>query len=208
VDLMRNVPVLLHILIWYMVFLVLPGPADAIQFGDWLILSNRGIFLPGWVIDNSGLVLQFPVVDGLEILAGISMSPEYAAVLIGIGTYTAAFVAEIFRGAIISVPKGQWEAGHAIGLQRRAVFRKIVFPQAARAALPPLTSEYLGIVKNSSLAVAIGYQDLIGVGNSVLFETGQAIEVIGLIVVFYIIISLLVSFAMELVSRKAALKER
>jgi general L-amino acid transport system permease protein len=208
VDLMRNVPVVLHILVWYTVLLALPGPADAMHVGDWLVLSNRGLFLPGWVLEAGRLVFAPPHVDGLEIVAGTSMSPEYAALLTGITTYAAAFVAEIVRGAILAVPKGQWEGGYAIGLRRGVIFRRIVFPQAARSALPPLTSEYLGIVKNSSLAVAIGYQDLVGVGNSVLFETGQAVEVMAIIVFFYIAVSLLVSLVMELAGRSAALRQR
>ena len=208
VDVMRNVPVLLHIFLWYMVLLALPGPADALQLGDWLLLSNRGLFLPGWLLEDGHLVFAMPHVDGLEIVAGTSMSPEYAALLVGITTYAAAFVAEIVRGAILAIPKGQWEAGYAVGLRRGAIFRKIAFPQAVRTALPPLTSEYLGIVKNSSLAVAIGYQDLVAVGNSMLFETGQAIEVMAIIVAFYIAVSLVVSLAMELAGRRAALPQR
>lgn len=208
VDVMRNVPVLLHILIWYMVLLVLPAPSEAITFKDWFLLSNRGLYLPGFEWLNDSLVLSLPRIDGLEILGGIFVTPEYCALLIGISTYTAAFIAEIFRGAFLAIPSGQWEAGYSVGMTRGSVFRRIVFPQASRIALPALTSEYLGVVKNSSLAVAIGYQDLIGVGNSVLFETGQAIEVIGLIVVFYIAFSLTVSLLMELVNRKIALRER
>ena len=208
VDLMRNVPVLLHITIWYMVFLVLPGPRQAIQLGDWLLLSNRGLFLPGWLWVDGGLVFQLPRAEGFDIISAFSISPEYGALLIGIGTYTAAFVAEIFRGAVLAVPAGQWEAGQAIGLSSGKVFRKIIFPQASRVAIPPLTSEYLGTFKNSSLAVAIGYQDIVGVGNSILFETGQAIEVISLVLTFYIVSSLLVSLLMEALNRRLALKER
>ncbi|MCV0437455.1 MAG: ABC transporter permease subunit [Hydrogenophaga sp.] len=208
VDLMRNVPVLLHITIWYMVFLSLPGPREAINIGDWLMISNRGIFLPGWLVEDGNWVFKMPSVEGFNIVSGISISPEYGALAIGIGMYTAAFVAEIFRGSIQAIPNGQWEAGQAIGLHRRKVFWRIVFPQSTRVAIPPLTSEYLGALKNSSLAVAIGYQDLVGVGNSVLFETGQAIEVISLTVLFYIVISLIVSLLMEVVNRRFALKER
>lgn len=255
VELMRNVPVLLHIFIWYQMLLALPGPQEA---GDhaWLILSNRGLFLPSiepeglvagslaigvivallqrplklrasgsrwtrrlapalwllvlvpWLAAHRSPALAVPAADGLEVVGGIAMTPEYAALMIGIGTYTAAFIAEIVRGAILSVPPGQWEAARAVGLSEGRAFRRVVLPQALRVGIPPATSEYLGVLKNSSLAIAIGYQDVVAMGNSILFETGQAIEVVGLVMLFYVVASLIVSGLMGVFNRRMALVER
>lgn len=210
VEAMRNVPVLLHIFIWYQLAINLPGPSDAYNPFGLFIASNRGIFLPGlhWELGQWLPSFEIPKVDGFDVAGGIGMSPEYAALLVGISTYSASFIAEIVRGAILAVPHGQWEAGGSVGLTRGVVFRKVVLPQAARLSMPPVTSEYLGILKNSSLAVAIGYQDVVAIGNSVLFETGQAIEVVGLVMLFYVAISLVVSGLMELLQRRFALRER
>ncbi len=210
VEVMRNVPVLLHIFIWYQLAINLPGPTDAYNPFGLFIASNRGIFLPSlhWELGQWLPAFEIPKVDGFDVAGGIGMSPEYAALLIGISTYAASFIAEIVRGAILAIPHGQWEAGGSIGLTRGVVFRKVVLPQAARLSMPPVTSEYLGILKNSSLAVAIGYQDVVAIGNSVLFETGQAIEVVGLIMLFYVVVSLAVSGLMELVQRHFALQGR
>jgi len=207
VELMRNVPVLLHIFVWYQLILGLSGlPPDGES--SLFILSNRGLYLPGLSWDGAWPMLELPRVDGLDVDGGISMSSEYAALLIGIATYAAAFMAEIVRGAILAVPRGQWEAARAVGLSEGKAFRRIVMPQALRVAIPPATSEYLGILKNSSLAVAIGYQDVVAMGNSILFETGQAIEVVGLVMLFYVAASLLVSALMGWFNRRMALVER
>jgi general L-amino acid transport system permease protein len=210
VEVMRNVPVLLHIFIWYQIAINLPGLSDAYNPFGLFIASNRGIFLPSlhWELGQWLPSFHVPKVDGFDVAGGVGMSPEYAALLIGISTYSASFIAEIVRGAILAIPHGQWEAGGSIGLTRGMVFRKVVLPQAARLSMPPVTSEYLGILKNSSLAVAVGYQDVVAIGNSTLFETGQAIEVVGLIMLFYVVVSLIVSGLMELVQRRFALQER
>ncbi|VWX62928.1 Amino acid ABC transporter permease [Burkholderiales bacterium 8X] len=186
VELMRNVPVLLHIAFWYGLMLELPAASVASEGAgaSWLLASNRGIFL-------------FPTIDGLDVHGAVSMQPEFAALLVGISLYTAAFIAEIVRAAVGSLPSGQLEAASALGLTRAASLRRVLAPQALRVGLPPLASEYIGIFKNSTLAVAIGYQDFMAVGETMLTDTGQAVEVMAIVIVFYAGVSLLVSAAMH-----------
>jgi general L-amino acid transport system permease protein len=136
-------------------------------------------------------------VDGLEVQGGVSMSPEFCALLIGISLYAAAFIAEIVRAAVSSVERGQWEATSALGLSRTTTLRSVVLPQALRVGLPPLSSEYMGIFKNSTLAVAVGYQDFMAISNTMLTDTGQAVEVMAIVMLFYAVVSLLVSSAMH-----------
>lgn len=183
VELMRNVPVLLHVAFWYGLMLELPAASDASGPG-WLLASNRGIFL-------------LPTIDGLDVRGVVSMQPEFAALLVGISLYTAAFIAEIVRAAVGSLPRGQLEAASALGLTRAATLRRVLAPQALRVGLPPLASEYIGIFKNSTLAVAIGYQDFMAVGETMLTDTGQAVEIMAIVLLFYASVSLLVSAAMH-----------
>ena len=121
-----------------------------------------------------------PVLKGFNFAGGSRVIPEFVALTLALSTYTAAFIAEIVRAGILSVHKGQMEAGSSLGLQRGSVLRLIVIPQAMRVILPPLTNQYLNLTKNSSLAVAIGYPDLVSVfAGTTLSQTGQAIEIIG-----------------------------
>lgn len=184
VELMRNVPVLLHVVFWYGLVLELPpDPPDAIGQQLWS-LSNRGLFIA-------------PTADGLDIQGWVSMSPEFFALLAGLSLYTAAFIAEIVRAAAGSVGSGQWDAAHALGLPRRVILQRVVAPQALRVALPPLASEYMGLFKNSTLAVAVGYQDFMAVGDTLLTDTGQAVEIMALTMAFYALVSLLLSAVMH-----------
>ncbi len=182
VELMRNIPVLLHIAFWYGLLLELPPASDSA--GTLLLATNRGIFL-------------LPTVDGLDVRGAVSMSPEFAALLVGISLYTAAFIAEIVRASVGALPHGQWEAASALGLSRAATLRRVLGPQALRVGLPPLTSEYLGVFKNSTLAVAIGYQDFMAISTTMFTDTGQAVEVMAIVMAFYATVSLLVSAAMH-----------
>jgi len=118
--------------------------------------------------------------------------------------YTTSYIAEIVRGGLTAVARGQWEAGAALGLPRGAVLRLIVLPQALRLIIPPLTSQYLNLVKNSSLAVAIGYQDLVSIADTTLNQTGQAIEGVALIMAVYLSISLTISLAMNFYNARLA----
>jgi len=141
---------------------------------------------------------EMPVLRGFNFASGSRLIPEFVALLIALSTYTAAFIAEIVRAGIQSVHKGQMEAGSSLGLSRGATLRLIVVPQALRVILPPLTNQYLNLTKNSSLAVAIGYPDLVSVfAGTTLSQTGQAIEIIAITMGVYLLISLITSAIMN-----------
>ena len=141
---------------------------------------------------------EFPELKGFNFAGGSRVIPEFVALTLALSTYTAAFIAEIVRAGILSVHKGQMEAGASLGLARGSVLRLIVIPQALRVILPPLTNQYLNLTKNSSLAVAIGYPDLVSVfAGTTLSQTGQAIEIIGITMGVYLLISLVTSAVMS-----------
>lgn len=189
VELMRNVPVLLHVVFWYGLVLELPPASADDAAPGWWSLSNRGLFI-------------LPTVDGLDLQGLVAMSPEFFALWAGISLYTAAFIGEIVRAAFGSVDGGQWEAGRALGLTRAMLLRKVVAPQAVRVGLPPLASEFMGIFKNSTLAVVVGYQDFMAVGDTMLTDTGQAVEIMALVMLFYAVVSLGLSAAMHAFERR------
>lgn len=164
--------------------------------------------LLAWWLSGSSLALDIPVLKGFNFQGGLTLSPEFAALLIGLVIYTAAFVAEVVRSGIESVGKGQWEAAGAIGLRRGLILRLVVLPQALRVIIPPMTSQYLNITKNSSLAVAIGYPDIVSVVNTTLNQTGQAIEGIMIIMGAYLTVSLTISVIMNWYNARMALVER
>jgi len=136
------------------------------------------------------------------------VTPEFMSLLLALGIYTASFIAEIVRAGILSVSHGQTEAAHALGLRQGRTLHLVVLPQALRVIIPPLTSEFLNLTKNSSLAVAIGYADLVAIGGSVLNQTGQSVEVVLIWMVVYLGLSLITSFAMNRFNRRMALIER
>ena len=164
--------------------------------------------LVAWWLSGSALALEIPALKGFNFQGGLTLSPEFAALLIGLVIYTAAFVAEVVRSGIESVGKGQWEAAGAIGLRRGLILRLVVLPQALRVIIPPMTSQYLNITKNSSLAVAIGYPDIVSVVNTTLNQTGQAIEGILIIMGAYLTVSLTISVIMNWYNARMALVER
>jgi general L-amino acid transport system permease protein len=152
---------------------------------------------------------SYPQLGRFNILGGVEILPEFAALLIALTVYTAAFIAEVVRAGVLAVPQGQIEAAQALGLRPRTTLRLVVVPQAMRVIVPPLTSQYLNLIKNSSLAVAIGYPDLVQVfAGSVLNITGQAVEVIAITMAVYLAISLVTSLLMNLYGRSVALAER
>lgn len=155
-----------------------------------------------------GATLDMPTLQGFNFVGGISMSPEFAALLFGLVVYTAAFIGEIVRSGILAVSHGQTEAARALGLSEGKVLRLVVLPQALRVIIPPTTSQYLNLTKNSSLAVAIGYPDFVSVANTTINQTGQAIEGVASIMAVYLTISLGLSFLMNWYNTKIALKER
>jgi len=152
--------------------------------------------------------VQWPELTGFNFEGGIALSPEFFALLIGLVVYTSAFIAEIVRSGIQSVDKGQWEAARALGLAPGKIMRLVILPQALRVIIPPMTSQFLNLTKNSSLAVVIGYPDLVSVANTSINQTGQAVEVITIFMAVYLMISLITSFLMNLYNRAVALKER
>jgi len=152
---------------------------------------------------------ELPALRGFNFGGGITIIPELAALWIALSLYTASFIAEIVRSGILSVSKGQTEASKALGLPNGLTLRLVVIPQAMRVIIPPLTSQYLNLVKNSSLATAIGYPDLVAVFmGTTLNQTGQAVEVVAITMAVYLTISLLISLFMNIYNRAVAIKER
>ncbi|OWT59057.1 amino acid ABC transporter permease [Candidimonas nitroreducens] len=168
------------------------------------------VLLPllGWWAGGAPLALDMPYLKGFNFTGGLTLTPEFAALLAGLVIYTSAFTAEVVRSGIQAVDRGQWEAAGALGLPRRRILRLVVLPQALRVIVPPMTSQYLNLTKNSSLAVAIGYPDLVSVVNTTLNQTGQAIEGILIIMAAYLTVSLSIALFMNWYNRRIALVER
>ena len=168
-----------------------------------------GLPLVVYVAMGQPLSFEAPVLRGFNFAGGVRVLPEFVALLLGLVLYTAAFIAEIVRAGILSVPKGQTEAALAIGLRPGQVLKLVVIPQAMRVVIPPLTNQYLNLTKNSSLAVFIGYPDLVQVfAGTVLNQTGAAVQVIAITMAVYLAISLVTSFVMNIYNRRKALVER
>lgn len=167
-----------------------------------------GLPIVGWLASGASLALDMPALKGFNFQGGLNMSPEFAALLAGLVIYTSAFVAEVVRSGIQAVNQGQWEAAGSLGLRRAQVLRLVVLPQALRVIIPPMTSQYLSLTKNSSLAVAIGYPDIVSVVNTTLNQTGQAIEGILIIMGAYLTVSLTISIFMNWYNKRIALVER
>jgi general L-amino acid transport system permease protein len=161
-----------------------------------------------WWFSGADLSVDSPVLKGFNFRGGITLTPEFAALLFGLVIYTSAFVAEVVRSGIQAIGRGQWEAAESLGLKRSLVLRLIILPQALRVIIPPMTSQYLNLTKNSSLAVAIGYPDIVSVVNTAMNQTGQAIEGILLIMAAYLTVSLSISLFMNWYNARIALVER
>ncbi|MFM7447262.1 MAG: amino acid ABC transporter permease [Leptolyngbyaceae cyanobacterium] len=186
IEILRNTPLLLQLLFWYFaVFLTLPNPDQPLQ----------GV---GFAISNGGLVLA----------GGLRLSPEFSALLMGLSLYTGTFIAEIVRGGIQSVPKGQWEAARSLGLKPAQTMGLVILPQALRAIVPPLGNQYLNLAKNSSLAIAVGFPDLYAVASTTFNQTGRAVEVMVLISLTYLSISLVIALLLNWYNRQVQLVER
>jgi general L-amino acid transport system permease protein len=264
VETLRDIPLLLQVLFWYVLMQGLPPARGAWRPVEGVFLSNRGLVLPGipleegqfaiiglavlgfaafwWIrrqliakqvadgkprriwpygvllvivvpalvswLSGVSWTVSMPELRGFNFAGGWVIAPEYFALLIALVTYTSAFIAEIVRSGIQAVHKGQWDASLALGMKRGFVLQKIILPQALRVIIPPLTSQYLNLTKNSSLAVAIGYQDIVSVANTTLNQTGQAIEAIALIMLVFLTISLSISLFMNWHNARIALTER
>ncbi len=167
--------------------------------------------LPTLAFVAAGVPLDWdlPVLKGFNFRGGMVIIPEFSALVVALSIYTAAFIAEIVRAGILAVSHGQTEAASALGLSRAQTLRLVVIPQAMRVIIPPLTSQYLNLVKNSSLATAIGYPDLVNVfAGTTLNQTGQAVEVIAMTMAVYLSLSLAISAFMNWYNRRMALVER
>ncbi|MGF6231950.1 general L-amino acid transport system permease protein [Inquilinus ginsengisoli] len=167
-----------------------------------------GLPLVVWLVGGAPAAFEIPELKGFNFQGGWTLTPEFAAMVIGLTVYTAGFIAEIVRGGILAVSHGQTEAARALGLHSGVTLRRIVLPQALRTIIPPLTSQYLNITKNSSLAVVIGYPDLVSIGNTIGNQTGQVVEAISIFMAVYLFISLSISIGMNIYNRQMALRER
>jgi len=178
----------------------------ALRVGTGLVLA---LPLLVFVLVGRPLVWEMPALTGFNFTGGASILPELAALWIALSLYTASFIAEIVRSGILAVDRGQTEAASALGLKSSFTLRLVVIPQAMRVIIPPLTSQYLNLVKNSSLATAIAYPDLVAVFmGTTLNQTGQAVEVVAITMAVYLTISLIISGLMNIYNRAVALQER
>ena len=178
VGLIRQVPLLLQLLFWYFVALLGLPRTNPSPLGSLLTLTNQGISV-----------------------LGVHLSVEFTAVLLGLSVFTGASIAEVVRGGLDSVPRGQWEAFRSLGLSEAMGLRRVVLPQALPAILPGLTSQYLNLAKNSTLAIAVGYADLYAVSDTTITQTGRAIEGFLLLLLSFLLLNLIINAAMQLVNR-------
>jgi general L-amino acid transport system permease protein len=167
-----------------------------------------GLPLLAFMVAGFPLTFDFPKQSTFNLTGGFQVKPEFLSLYLALSFYTAAFIAEIVRAGILGVSKGQTEAAHALGLRSGPTLRLVVVPQAMRIVIPPLTSQYLNLTKNSSLAIAIGYPDLVAIGGTILNQTGQAIEIVGIWMVVYLGLSLITSAFMNWFNARMALVER
>lgn len=264
VELFRNVPILLQLLVWYLVLTeLLPDSSEPISIGSvylskgglsfpapewvaghgWMALGALAglaaawlyrkraiarfeatgrpprVFLPGLAMVVLGAVVgwaaggapnewRIPTVGDVAVSGGAEVTPEFVAVLIGLVLYTSSFVAEVVRAGIQSVPRGQSEASSALGLSKGQQMRMVILPQALRVIIPPMTNQFLNLTKNSSLAVAIGYPDVVSISNTAINQTGRAVECIAIIMLVYLTTSLTTSAIMGWYNKRSAIKER
>ena len=266
IEILRNIPLLLQILFWYIAVLrALPRAKQSYSLFDILYLNVRGLYIPKPLFEvgfgnvfyafivvlvlvvllvrwarkrqeqtgaqfpvfwsSLGLLILLPlgtaamngfpmsweyaVLKGFNFKGGLRVMPEFVSMLFALSLYTAAFIGEIVRAGIMAVSKGQTEASYALGLHPGQTLRLIVIPQALRVIVPPLTSQYLNLTKNSSLAVAIAYPDLVHVfAGTALMQTGQAVEILGITMACYLSLSLLISMIMNWYNMSIALEEK
>jgi len=184
-------------------------PVFLTSLGLFFGLPLLGLIAAVLVYDGVPLSFEYPALTGFNFTGGLVMIPEFVALLLALSAYTAAFIAEIVRAGILAVSHGQTEAARSLGLRNGPTLRLVIIPQALRVIIPPLTSQYLNLTKNSSLAAAIAYPELVSVfAGTVLNQTGQAIEVIGITMAIYLGLSLSISAFMNWYNRKMALVER
>jgi general L-amino acid transport system permease protein len=189
VDTFRNVPLLVQLLLWYFLLVdVLPDPSAALNMAPGIYLSKGGLNIPWW--DGAVGTWSVPEQGPFNVQGGASLTPEYLAVWLALSTYTAAYVAEVVRAGVLSVPHSLIEAADTLGATAAQTRWRVLLPLAWRASMPPLSNQILNLVKNSSLAVAVGYPDLVSVGNTALNQTGRVFECMGLMMAVYLLLSL------------------
>ena len=196
IEALRNTPLLLQLFCWHSLWWLLPGPKAGLFLWPGLRLSSRGLHLPTpW---------SSPVVSRFGVEGGLWISPEFATLLVGLSVGAAAFIAEIVRGGVLAIDQGQTEAAAALGLSRWQTLRHVLLPGAVPMMVPPMTSQFVNVVKNSSLGVAIGYPDLISLTSTTLNQTGQAIEAIAVAMTCYVGIGVTLSFCVRAWERSRA----
>jgi general L-amino acid transport system permease protein len=265
VEALRNVPLLVQLLLWYVAILQLfPNVRQAISVFDLMFMSKRGVYMPKPILGDDfgivaialligigiavgigrwarrrqvatgqqfptawvglgvivalplmvGLVLgnpitwELPELKGFNFQGGLVLQPELTALVLGLSAYTASFIAEIVRGGILAISHGQTEAAYAVGLRPGATLRLVIIPQSLRIIVPPMTSQYLNVVKNTTLASAIAYPDLYSIVGTSLNQTGRPVENIAIMMAFFLVISILISLFMNWYNRRIALIER
>ncbi|HEX6129256.1 MAG TPA: ABC transporter permease subunit [Candidatus Limnocylindria bacterium] len=173
------------------------------------LLLAAAVAVVAWIaLPEAPLQFDLPVAGRFNFTGGLALSTAFTAILLGLVLYTAGFIAEVVRGGIQAVRRGQVEAARALGLSERDTLRLVIFPQAMRIIVPPLTSQYLNLTKNSSLAIAVGYPDLFKVGTTMANQTGQPVPVIAMVMGTYLVISLATSLLMNLYNRRVQVEER
>ena len=210
VETLRNVPLLVQLLMLYFALTqLLPDSTEPLRILPGVWLSKGGLAMP-WPVAEEGAFwpsrIDWPEPTSFNVVGGAALSPEYLAIVLGLGLYTAAFVAEIVRAGILSVSAGQKLAARALGLVPGQELRLVVLPQALRVIVPALTNQLLSLTKNSSLAVAVGYPELVSVANTSLNSTGKAFECIAIVMAVYLTLSLLISAAMDVYNARVALR--
>ncbi|MFZ9313712.1 MAG: amino acid ABC transporter permease [Burkholderiaceae bacterium] len=208
VEFVRNVPLLLQLFFWYLTLAATLPPTDApLAVLPEVYLSKNGLQFP-WFLAGEFPTIEVPEMGPFGLVGGAALSPEFIALLLGLGIYTSAFIAEVIRAGILSVPKGQAEAAGSLGLTRWQTLRLVVLPQALRVIIPPTTNQYLNLTKNSSLAVAIGYPEVVSIATTTLNQSGRAVEAISILMLVYLTLSLLTSFLMHRFEAATRLRER
>jgi general L-amino acid transport system permease protein len=207
IDTVRNVPLLVQLLVWYFLLVDwLPDSSQAMRLLPGVLLSKGGLSFPWWTHAQGAWGWSVPMQDGFNVSGGAAVTPEYLAVFTALSTYSAAFVAEVVRAGLESVPQSLGEAAQTLGARPHQVFWRVVLPQALRTMVPAMTNQYLNLVKNSSLAVAVGYPDLVSVGNTALNQTGRAVECIAVMMSIYLLLSLLTAGLMNWFNARHALR--
>jgi len=172
----------------------------------WAAATFVAVSVAGFVLTGSPVEGDVPSVERFGYRGGLQLSPEYTALVLGLAIYTGAFIAEIIRGSIQAVSKGQKEAAQALGLSPGQQLRLVVLPQALRIAIPPLNSQYLNLTKNSSLALAIGYPEIVQVSSTIINQAGRATQILLLMMATYLTLTLTISFLMNLLNRAVTTK--